>query len=173
MVERFFRKNDVIQWAVDRGIVQNSTVRAQISKTQEEIDELKAAVAAVDLSETIDGVGDVLVTLIIAAHMAGLDIEQCYLREFLDKTSWSPRLIHARVEWRLAWSQKWLNDLADAVDSGSHDVGRLIASVAGGVVSVASCAGSNGDECLEAAWQEIKDRKGHLGPDGLFVKESS
>lgn len=26
--------------------------------------------------------------------------------------------------------------------------------------------------CLEAAYDEIKDRKGHLGPDGLFYKDS-
>ena len=26
--------------------------------------------------------------------------------------------------------------------------------------------------CLEAAYDEIKDRKGHLGPDGLFYKSA-
>ena len=26
--------------------------------------------------------------------------------------------------------------------------------------------------CLEAAYDEIKDRKGHLGPDGLFYKDA-
>lgn len=25
--------------------------------------------------------------------------------------------------------------------------------------------------CLEAAYDEIKDRKGHLGPDGIFYKQ--
>jgi hypothetical protein len=170
MSKRFIRKDDVIQWAVDRGIVQNSTVRAQLSKTQEELDELKAAVAAVDLGETIDGVGDVIVTLIIAAHMAGLDIDQCFSCEFGYMPAWPTRLNPARVEWRLAWSQKWLNELVVAVETNSGSVGPLIARVAGGVISVASCAGSFGDECLEAAWQEIKDRKGHLGPNGIFVK---
>jgi hypothetical protein len=27
--------------------------------------------------------------------------------------------------------------------------------------------------CFEAAYDTIKDRKGHLGPDGIFYKESS
>jgi NTP pyrophosphatase (non-canonical NTP hydrolase) len=27
------------------------------------------------------------------------------------------------------------------------------------------------EECLEKAWAEIKDRKGFLRPDGVFVKE--
>lgn len=170
MSNRFVRKDDVIQWAVDRGIVQFSTVRAQLSKTQEELDELKAAFAAVDLAETIDGVGDVLVTLIIAAHMAGLDIEQCVAAEFSSLTAWPARLNPARAEWRLAWTQKWLDELVVAVDGNDEGVGRLIARVAGGVISVASCTGSFSTECLEAAWQEIKDRKGYLGPDGIFVK---
>jgi hypothetical protein len=172
MRKHFIRKDDVIQWAVDRNIVQFSTVRAQLLKTQEELDELKAAVAAVDLGDTIDGVGDVLVTLIIAAHMAGLDIDQCLDNEFGYTPAWPNRLNPARVEWRLAWSQKWLNELVAAVDNLSHSssIPRLIALVAGGVISVAACAGSFGNECLEAAWQEIKDRKGYLGPNGIFVK---
>jgi NTP pyrophosphatase (non-canonical NTP hydrolase) len=170
MKKHFIRKDDVIQWAVDRSIVQFSTVRAQLLKTQEELDELKAAVAAVDLGETIDGVGDVLVTLIIAAHMAGLDIDQCFSDQFGYVTAFPTRLTPARVEWRLAWSQKWLNELVAAVGSDSSSVPGLIALVAGGVISVAACAGSFGNECLEAAWQEIKDRKGYLGPNGIFVK---
>jgi hypothetical protein len=26
-------------------------------------------------------------------------------------------------------------------------------------------------ECMRAAWEQIKDRKGTLTPDGVFVKE--
>jgi len=27
------------------------------------------------------------------------------------------------------------------------------------------------EECINAAWEEIKDRKGYLNEDGIFVKE--
>ena len=168
---RFNRKADVIQWAVDRGIVQNSTVRAQLSKTQEELNELSAAVAELDLDETIDGVGDVLVTLIIAAHMHGLDIDSCLEYSFGYINQWPSSLSFASVEWRLAWAQKWLDELATCA-LADGDLSPLIARVSGAALSVASAVGSDGNACLEAAWQQIKDRKGRLGPDGIFIKES-
>lgn len=42
------------------------------------------------------------------------------------------------------------------------------------VVLAGMCAqrGVSFEECLEVAWGEIKDRKGHMGPDGVFVKEA-
>ena len=35
------------------------------------------------------------------------------------------------------------------------------------------CAGFDLLECLGNAYDEIKDRKGHLRPDGVFVKDAS
>ena len=34
-----------------------------------------------------------------------------------------------------------------------------------------SCADLDLVECLAGAYNEIKDRKGFLGPDGIFVKQ--
>ncbi len=34
-----------------------------------------------------------------------------------------------------------------------------------------ACADLDLVECLEGAYQEIKDRKGHLSKEGLFIKE--
>lgn len=70
-------EHKVVQWANDRGIIENSTPIAQLAKTQEELDELVAAVKANDFPEIVDGIGDVMVTLIIVAAMKGLTIESC------------------------------------------------------------------------------------------------
>lgn len=90
-------------WASDRKITQRSTSVAQLMKTVSELGELADATLKFDRDEVIDGIGDVLVTLIIYADMQGLDIEHC----------------------------------------------------------------------LKSAYEEIKDRKGHLTTDGIFVKEES
>jgi NTP pyrophosphatase (non-canonical NTP hydrolase) len=67
----------IIQWAMDRQIIHNSTAMAQSIKTHEELGELISALYRNDLDETIDAYGDVLVTIIISAHLANVDLLGC------------------------------------------------------------------------------------------------
>lgn len=71
--------DNVIQWANDRNIIDGSTPIKQLDKTSEEFNELQRAIAAYDYngdtSPIVDGFGDVLVTLIIAAKQLGIDLE--------------------------------------------------------------------------------------------------
>lgn len=89
--------NNVRQWGIDKGITGPSgkaTLLAQLSKTQEELNETwQAAVLygyalknpySVDMEsglrfhrELKDGIGDTIVTLILAAELAGLTMEEC------------------------------------------------------------------------------------------------
>ena len=39
-------------------------------------------------------------------------------------------------------------------------------------IMIAEIEGTSLEETLETAWAEIKDRRGYLRPDGIFVKES-
>jgi NTP pyrophosphatase (non-canonical NTP hydrolase) len=91
----------VIQWGEARGIVQHSTPAAQAIKTQEELDELIDAIRNNDRNAMADAYGDILVTLVMGAAIADLDLQTCF----------------------------------------------------------------------ELAYQEIKDRKGSLNADGIWVKE--
>jgi NTP pyrophosphatase (non-canonical NTP hydrolase) len=93
---------DVIRWAEDRQILKHGNVKTQLLKTMSELGELADAVIKNDRSEIVDGLGDVLVTLIVVATMLDLDLTNC----------------------------------------------------------------------LERAYDEIKDRKGYLNENGVFVKES-
>ena len=92
----------VIQWGEARGIVQNSNPLAQALKTQEELNELRDAIAKGDRAEMADAYGDILVTLVMGCACADLDLL----------------------------------------------------------------------ECFKGAYEEIKDRKGYLNKDGIFVKQS-
>lgn len=92
----------VTRWACERRIVPNSNPTAQLMKTMSELGELADATLKRDWAEIEDGVGDVLVTLILYCKLQDLD----------------------------------------PVD------------------------------CLRRAYDTIKDRKGTLTPEGIFVKES-
>jgi NTP pyrophosphatase (non-canonical NTP hydrolase) len=92
----------VVDWALARKIVPNSTPMAQLMKTVSELGELADATLKGDEAGIRDGVGDVMVTLII----------YCWLR------------------------------------------------------------GLTPTECLAAAYETIKDRRGTLMPNGVFVKDA-
>jgi NTP pyrophosphatase (non-canonical NTP hydrolase) len=65
------------QWAMDRKIIHNSTPMAQLLKTVSELGELADATLKGRTDDQIDGVGDVVVTLVIYSELAGIDFETC------------------------------------------------------------------------------------------------
>jgi NTP pyrophosphatase (non-canonical NTP hydrolase) len=79
----------VIQWGEARGIVQNSNPMAQARKTQEELNELFDAIVNNDQAAMADAYGDILVTLVMGAAIADLDIQTCFelaYQEIKDRT---------------------------------------------------------------------------------------
>jgi len=69
-------------------------------------------------------------------------------------------------------SQEELQELFDAIYNKEYDnmkdaYGDIL------VTLIMGCATADLDltECLELAYNEIKDRKGYLNKDGIFVKE--
>ena len=76
----------VREWGVSKGITGpngKGTLLGQLEKTQEELTETRDAAVlymagiAGEKDDIIDGLGDVFVTIILAAEMAGLRIEDC------------------------------------------------------------------------------------------------
>ena len=96
-------EQDLLRWAEARKIIPNSTPNVQLLKTVSELGELADATIKGDDDEIADGVGDVLVTLIIYCALQNID--------------------------------------------------PIV--------------------CLASAYDTIKDRKGTLTPEGVFVKEAS
>lgn len=92
---------DVIRWAEKRGIIENSDSKTQLLKAVSEMGELADAIIKRDRPAIVDGIGDVLVCLIVVGAIEDLDLTRC----------------------------------------------------------------------LESAYEQIKDRKGYLNKDGVFVKD--
>jgi NTP pyrophosphatase (non-canonical NTP hydrolase) len=81
----------VIKWAKDRNIFEKSNPIKQISKTQEELDETIEALKSLQLLsepeneiarseamvEVKDGIGDMVVTIILLSEMVGVKMEDC------------------------------------------------------------------------------------------------
>lgn len=65
-----------------------------------------------------------------------------------------------------------MGELADAVNKGQREemkdaVGDIIVCL----INLCALEKTSLRECLEGAWEEIKDRRGILLPNGVFVKE--
>jgi hypothetical protein len=67
----------VIAWATQKGIFEKGTPIAQAGKTLEESTELMVAIAMGNEYETVDALGDILVTIIIQAEMQGVSLTEC------------------------------------------------------------------------------------------------
>jgi len=89
----------VIEWGESKGILDSSTALRQLDKTQEELDETRAALKKLNdfdyqrdlmealgmptsnkediLAEVKDGIGDMLVTIVLLAKMVDLDTTDC------------------------------------------------------------------------------------------------
>lgn len=66
----------VEQWSFNKGLHLADSSK-QFLKVVEETGEVAAALARHDKNALIDGIGDVVVTLIILAQQNGLELEQC------------------------------------------------------------------------------------------------
>ena len=157
-------QHNVQTWAAERGIYEHSTALAQALKAVSEVGELADAVIKGDREALKDAIGDVAVCLVNVAHMRGYEWDVPYIYD---------------------WDQPADRPLLEVAGLCSHGVGMCAANEAGsltapvwshdvammGLFSVATVAGMDFDDCCEHAWQQIKDRKGHMVAGGAFVKE--
>ena len=159
----------VLGWAHERNLIHGSSCRKQLAKTCEEFGELAAGLNKGKRALIQDGVGDVLVTLIIANGCAG--------GECLFPTSVEPDLIqpppHVRSK---GYAELIIHTLQELSYIASvNDAGNWRPSLCYDLVRALSAAAEFADcglaECLQVAWLEIKDRKGRM-VDGVFVKEA-
>ena len=67
----------VAVWAKERGLIKEENSTKQFCKVAEEVGEVAAALARGDKEMLKDGIGDVVVTLIILAEQQGLTITEC------------------------------------------------------------------------------------------------
>lgn len=137
---------NVMQWATDRGIIANSTPRAQIMKGLIGYGELVEAVLNDDRDEVVYAIGDILVCLVIAACIAGRDLSSELRQTVLPITP----------SYALAGSAEVLGKLLMSIDNSDYDLAVWR------IQELAKALEVDFKECLEATWDSIKDFKGCL-----------
>lgn len=65
-----------------------------------------------------------------------------------------------------------MGELADNILKGRYSLAADdIGDIAVCLISVAAMTGTSLQECLQVAYDSIKDRKGRMSPSGAFIKE--
>ncbi len=130
------------QWGIDRNIPEGATTFSQLNKTFEEAGELFSAINRNNTELMKDAIGDIYVTLLMA--------ESCSNIGHISDPAY--HIIHMMKD--LAWGSKVaIKDSMQRLEYVAQDL-----------------LGLDITECLQVAYDEIKDRKGKM-VDGIFIKE--
>jgi len=77
-----FVYDKILDWATERNLIDGSDPKTQLLKTMSELGELADAINEGDRVGQIDGIGDVVVTLVIVAAQLGFDFEDCVVEAY-------------------------------------------------------------------------------------------
>lgn len=172
----------IIKWADDREITKHSTAYAQAFKTAEEVEELvrahttwrivsdyTATEPEAALAEIKDAIGDIYVTLVVGMACCGTlkrDID-CLANQGAS----GQKDPVGCLQRNLVALSKFAPQEGDEDPKAMYyaAVGLMI----GNLIKVAEDFGTTLEECVNGAYNEIKDRKGRLLPNGIFEKEST
>lgn len=160
----FARENDIIQWGLSRNIIGDTaqgTFEGQQEKTRQEWQEWKD-------NHSEDDIGDVFVTLVMQCALKGTTVSDILQECFDDFTRF------------IGINHKTLLEVCeDRFDSDINDLLNMtnnfeinIAYVTTALYMVCEKYGWTLDECIEEAWNDIKDRKGVMC-HGTFVKQTN
>lgn len=169
----------VLEWSAARGILANGKIATQNSKFYEESGELALGICKSKLPLIKDSIGDALVVM---TNILG--IAKCDLRDHLTRAE--------REYDEVADGQTILSDDAHELlnIAFEHSTlvcqkfrlhrGRLAERLAKedlhyfllAMYDLAIVYGTSVAECMSAAYYEIKDRRGYLSADGVFIKEA-
>lgn len=149
--------DQITQWGMDRQIIQNGTAEASWLKLISEIGEMADHMAK---GESIaDDVGDCFVVLVMLAGIRKLDWDDVF-------HELSCRIVPDGQEPDIACL------LTDASSfyvnhADEMDIAILVCDLEG----IARHHSLDLIDCVQIAYGEIRDRKGTLMPNGVFVKE--
>lgn len=154
-------KLKVQTWATERGIYEHSTPLAQALKAVSEIGEVADAVIKDDHDALKDGIGDTVVCLVNLAFMSGIDIHH-------KQTFGLQRPADAAAA---AAAMVGLSAVHAVEPSQPIHMDQAISSALEALDGLARAVDLEFMDCCDAAWKEIKDRKGQMVAGGAFVKD--
>ena len=163
----------ILGWAAERQILKNSTPFAQAKKTAEEVMELIQADAKQNINEIKDAIGDIYVTLVVGL---GCECHDVPLPSAKEMQSVSEYVFPSNAPALRDMVCQLLPDLFVS----SHKCRGYVESYETAVIvmmdmlsHIAKTYGLTLEECVDSAYEQIKDRKGYLREDGVFVKETT
>lgn len=151
----------IIEWAKARKIIPNASAETQLMKLYSEAGEFTDGILKRDLPEIKDAIGDMFVLLTVWNNL-----------KWQVERADSP-IIH-EIEHEKEFFHDFMLDLNELFDASIHN--NKYASFRYNVMidylaSYAIHYELTLEECVESAYNEIKDRKGTLLPSGVYVKE--
>lgn len=169
----------VLEWSAARGILANGKVATQNSKFYEEMGELALGICKSKLPIVKDSIGDALVVLTnilgiakrdLRDHLARVEGEYELMGAGETILSDDPHeLLNIAFEHSTLVAQKFrLHRGSLAERLAKEDIHYYLLAM----YDLAIVYKTTVDECLSAAYYEIKDRRGFLSADGVFVKEA-
>lgn len=163
----------IIEWAKLRDLDKKGTIDGQRIKTIEEFAELMKGISKKDIAMIKDSIGDVYVTLIIGNMLKKekIEIEKALkeAKQEYKNVTYSLRLNIGSPEHAINQMQMATSCMRELLFIGytQHTVTMCLIYL----MAMADFCKSSLKECVELAYQEIKDRRGKM-VDGTFVKES-
>lgn len=159
---------NIEQWAEDRNLIAGSTPQKQFIKLMEEFGELCSGVSKNKVDVVKDSIGDCFVVMVILTR-------QFNRNDLLDDMGYVYEHPNFSGDGKL---ERSLIDTAKAFlsfffESERRELFKAEMSFGIGILGLKEAADYfelDFDECVQAAWEEIKDRKGKM-IDGVFVKE--
>lgn len=139
------------QWAEDRNLIKGSTPQKQMLKLMEEFGELCAGISKNKPEMIKDAIGDCFVVIVILNKQVGNDSGRVEVFSFGD------------LDWEL---DEVLENLSEYInDNALYPLSTIS--------DLQACAAKyklDFKDCVQHAYNQIKDRKGKM-INGIFVKE--
>jgi hypothetical protein len=147
------------QWGKDRGITVNGTLAGQWYKLISEYGELADSLAKAD--DPRDDIGDMFVVLVMICEIRKVNIDQAL--NMATSVRWEDADVYELMGWLL-------DDIKILQYQANVDRAVRVISV---LSEIAKAHGHTLEDCIEIAYNDIKDRKGYLTVDGVFVKDGA
>lgn len=160
----------IAQWAKDRNLVLGSTPQKQFIKLMEEFGELCAGIARNDKEKIKDSIGDCSVVVIILTKQLNADaLNLITAYKAADFSTENSEIICLRASGVLGKVSDYLMYMTSS-ESKSRLADILLLRFIYYISKIALNFGLNFENCLNSAYNEIKDRKWRM-INGVFVKE--
>lgn len=178
---------NVMGWSKARGILDNGVWYSQATKLYEEDGEAATGISKNKRRYIMDGIGDALVVLVNLMELIKFDSTDIstYVSDARSKKphAGNSHYLFHKMRFHLTCAVDYIWDQA-GIDSAKqleykhfeNSDAVMIECHFAQMVEYANALANAYDmtleQCFSLAWDEIKDRKGFLNADGIFVKEA-